>query len=238
MIKFILKWLLRLAVLAVALIVIFLFSYNSILRVIIEHNIRKQTGLDAEIGRFHLSLLEPTIEIQDLKLYNPTNFAGTPFLDISEIHIEYDPVALKNKRQLHIALLRLNLAELDIVKNQKGDLNIPALGGKLPAKGTNVPIINFKQQTDYDFTGIDTLNFSFGKEKFIDLQDRSKDYEQTVGIQNCIVPHVKSMNDLDGLDLLVALHSTDFSKRLAEINSQSGNADTLRDVLKFFGATF
>ena len=52
--KFIFKWLLRLFILAVVLIVIFFLSLNSILRVVVEHNIRTQTGMYAEIGSFKL----------------------------------------------------------------------------------------------------------------------------------------------------------------------------------------
>ena len=130
--KFIFKWLLRLFLLAVVLIVVFFLSLNSILRVVIEHNIRAQTGMDAEIARFKLGLAEPTIEIQNLKIYNPPSFGGTPFLDIPEIHVEYDRTALA-KRELHVTLLRFNLGELDIVKNEAGQTNIFSLGLALPA---------------------------------------------------------------------------------------------------------
>src|SRR5271170_3357712 len=117
--KFIFKWLLRLFILAVVLIVILFLSLDSILRVVVEHNIRAQTGMDAEIGKFTLGLAEPTITIKDLKLFNPPSFGGTLFLDIPEIHAEYDRAALA-KSELHVTLLRFNLAELDIVKNQAG----------------------------------------------------------------------------------------------------------------------
>src|SRR5271154_5992254 len=133
MIKFIFKWLFRLFILAVVLIVIFFLSLNSILRVMIEHNIRAQTGMDAEIGRFKLGLTEPTIEIQNLKIYNPPSFAGTLFLDIQEVHIEYDRAALA-KREIHVTLMRFNLGEFDIVKNEAGRTNIFSLGGATPAK--------------------------------------------------------------------------------------------------------
>ena len=103
MIKWIFKWLLRLFILAVVLVVIFFLSLNSILRVLIEHNIRTQTGMDAEIGRFQLGLAEPTINIQNLKIYNPPSFGGTPFLDIPEIHVEYDRAALA-KSEIHLTL--------------------------------------------------------------------------------------------------------------------------------------
>ena len=117
MIKFVFKWVFRLVmslvILVILAVIIFLLTYNSILRAYIEHNIRVQTGLEAEIGRFNLSLTEPTIEIQNFEIYNPTNFGGAPFLDIPEIHIEYDLSAL-SKQQLHFTFVRFKLGELDI----------------------------------------------------------------------------------------------------------------------------
>src|SRR5471030_994497 len=101
--KFIFKWLLRLFLLAVILIVVFFLSLNSILRVVIEHNIRAQTGMDAEIGKFSLRFAEPTVEIQDLKIYNPPSFGGTRFLDIPEIHAEFDRTALM-RHEIHFTL--------------------------------------------------------------------------------------------------------------------------------------
>ena len=112
--KWLFKWLFRLFLLAVVSIVILLLSLNSILRVYVEHRIRAQTGMDAEIGKFSLDLIEPTVTIRNFKLYNSPGFGGTQFLDIREIHAEYDRTALA-KNKLHITLLRFNLAELDIV---------------------------------------------------------------------------------------------------------------------------
>jgi hypothetical protein len=98
MIRWFLKWVIRLCLLVLVLAIILLVSLNSILRVIIEHNIREQTGMDAEIGRFKLGWTKPVIEIQDLKIYNSPHFGGTPFLDIPEIHVEYDRLAHCQKR--------------------------------------------------------------------------------------------------------------------------------------------
>ena len=71
MIKWLFKWLFRLFLLAVVLMVILLLSLNSILRVYVEHRLRAQTGMDAEIGKFSVGLTEPTVTIQNFKLYNP-----------------------------------------------------------------------------------------------------------------------------------------------------------------------
>lgn len=280
MFKFVFKWVLRLVmslvVLVILAVIIFLLTYNSILRAYIEHNIRAQTGLEAEIGRFNLSLTQPTIEIQNFEIYNPTNFGGAPFLDIPEIHIEYDLSAL-SRRELHFTFVRFKLGELDIVKNQNGQINILAMNGETPVVATSTPppiqrtglppatppsgtsstlaapktsppspppaprppspspSINLEEQTGYEFTGIDKLNVSFEKEKFVDLKNPSNDFEQTVGLEDCIVPHVKTMNDLGGLILLIDLKSNHFFERVIGGGSGGTNPDQIRSALNALG---
>lgn len=211
MMKWLLKWLFRLFLLVVVLAVILLLSLNSILRAVAEHRIRAQTGMDAEIGTFSVSLVEPTVEIQNFRLYNPPNFGGTPFLNIPEIHVEYDRAAL-GRHEVHITLMRFNLGELDIVKSEAGQTNIFVLGVTLPtraAKGGG-GAARFKRQTGYDFKSIDVLNVSIGTVKFIDLKDQRNNREQTIGIQNLVIKNVKSETDLAGLAVLVALRGGDF----------------------------
>ena len=95
MFKFIFKWLLRLFVLAVVLAVILFLSFDSILRVVMENRIHAQTGMEAEIGKFHFGLTQPVVEIKNLQLFNSAAFGGTPLLNIPEIHVEYDRAALR-----------------------------------------------------------------------------------------------------------------------------------------------
>jgi uncharacterized protein involved in outer membrane biogenesis len=217
--KFIFKWLLRLFVLAVVLLVIFFLSLNSILRVVIEHNIRAQTGMDAEIGKFSLRFAGPTVEIKDLKIYNPPSFGGTLFLDIPEIHAEFDHAALL-RHEIHFTLLRLNLGEFDIVKNQAGQTNIFALGLALPSKKTgggkttSANIFPKKQ-----FPSIDVLNVSIGTAKYVDLKDQRNNHEGNIGIENCVIPNVKSEADLGGLELLIGLRGGPFFKSLVDPKS-------------------
>jgi uncharacterized protein involved in outer membrane biogenesis len=248
--KRIFKWLLGLFLAAMFLIIVgvivLILSYNSILRAAIERQIRVQTGMDVEIGSLRIALLSPTAEIRNLKIHNSRDFGGTPFLDIPEIHVEYDRAALA-RREIHVTLLRFNLGELDIVKNQTGQTNIflPGIqqpsqqsrtGGTVPANtntflpgthspvqilpSTNAPVqksggggnplADFKRQSGYDFTGIDTLNVSIGKVKYIDLNNQQNNREQTIGIDELVIPNVKSLADLTGLAADIALHSNGF----------------------------
>jgi uncharacterized protein involved in outer membrane biogenesis len=216
--KWLFKWLFRLFLLAVVLIVILLLSFNSIVRVGVEHRIRAQTGMDAEIGKFSVGLVEPTVTIQNLKLYNPPDFGGTPFLDIREIHIEYDRAALA-RHELHLTLVRFNLGELDIVKNEAGRTNIFSLGLNLPSKksGGGKSAANFRQQTGFGFQSIDVLNVSVGTAKFIDLKDPRNNRTQKIGLDNCVLKNVKSQSDLAGLAVLIALRGGDFFGSLVNV---------------------
>jgi hypothetical protein len=216
--KWLFKWLFRLVLLVVVLTVVLLLSLNSILRVWAEHRIRAQTGMDAEIGRFSLGLTEPTVTIQNLKLYNSTNFDGTLFLDIPEIHVEYDRAALA-KREIHLTLLRFNLGELDIVKNEAGRTNILSIGAAWPSKksGGASGAAEFKKQTGFEFKSIDVLNVSVGTMKFIDLKDQRFNRTQKIGLENCVMKNVKSQADLAGLAVLVALRGGNFFGPLVDL---------------------
>jgi len=212
-VKWIFKWLFRLILLAVVLIIILLLSLNSILRLTVQHRIRAQTGMDAEIGKLSVGILESTVEIQNLRLFNPPSFGGTPFLNIPEIHVEYDRAALA-RHQIHVTLMRFNLGELDIVKNEAGRTNIFAFSVPVLAKKPGTAAADFKRQTGYDFKSIDVLNISIGTVKFIDLNDQRNNREQVIAIENLPLRNVKSQNDLAGLAVLVALRGGDFFSSL------------------------
>jgi uncharacterized protein involved in outer membrane biogenesis len=233
MIRWLFKWVWRLAALAVVLAVTLALSLNSILRAIIEHKIRAQTGMDAEIGRVELGWTEPTFEIRDLKIYNPPSFGGTPFLDIPEIHIEYSRAAIL-KREIHLTLLRFNLAELDVVRSKSGQINIYSIGKVTGQIGAAPAPLSFKQQTGYDFKGIDALNVSFERAKFIDLANPRNNREQTIGIQNWVIPDVKSANDLAGLAAFVELRSNHFFDPFI---GKPRNSASLQSFLSLMGAT-
>ncbi|MEY4917253.1 MAG: hypothetical protein RL616_1166 [Verrucomicrobiota bacterium] len=215
MLKRIFKWLLGLFLLGVVLLVIFLLSLDTILRVMMVQNIRAKTGLEAEIGKFHLGLLEPVMTIKDLKIHNPADFGGTPFLTIPEIHVEYDRAALA-KNEIHVTLLRFNLGELDIVKNAAGRTNIFSLGLAVPSLpnkeqlAKSQGLAEIKKQTGLEFKGIDALNISIGTAKYIDLADAKNNREQNIGIENWVVPNIKTPADLAGLVGFIALRSDGF----------------------------
>jgi hypothetical protein len=179
-----------------------------------------------------MGLLKPVIQIKDFTLYNPTNYAGTKFITIPEIYVEYDKAALRNDFQIHVNLLRLNLGELDIVKNAQGHTNIFDLGVAVPSKDDlkkNQGLDEIKKRTGLDFQGIDLMTVSVGTFKYLDLKDPRNDRTQNIDIENVPLKNVKTEADLAGLVVFVGLRSGNFFDVLMPTNSTS------LDTLKQFG---
>jgi hypothetical protein len=161
-----------------------------------------------------VGLLSPVVNLEDFKLYNSAEFGGSPLLNLRELHVEYDATALR-AQELHLKLLRLNLAEVNIVKDLAGRTNMAFLPGnlKLPPPGTK-PGGKLKLG-DFTFTGIDTLNLTLGKLKYTDLKDPANDKEINLGVREEIYSNIKTEADLYGVGLMLLLkHGGELKQQL------------------------
>jgi len=155
--------------------------------------------MDVKIGKFSAGVLSPVVNIENFKLYNPPEYGGTPFLDIPELHIKYDRVALAY-RVLHIKLLRLNVAELNVVRNDAGHTNLTNLRWKATSRGSG-------RRDAILFPVIDVLNLSVGKARFMDLKDPRHNREYLPNLQNQIFKNVESEDDAKGILFMIWLRS-------------------------------
>jgi hypothetical protein len=181
----------------IVLVVIVLANRDWIVKELAEQQIRPATGLEPEIGNFSFGVLDSQVTLENFRLYNPAEFGGTLFLDAPELHVEYDRAALR-RHELHITLMRVNLHELDVVKNAAGATNLMSIVNTVaPRKsGGGRAVAPFN---GYKFTGIDLLNLSIGTVKFVDLKDQRRNRMVTIGIQNQIYTNVLSPTNLPGL---------------------------------------
>jgi uncharacterized protein involved in outer membrane biogenesis len=199
------KWTRRLIFLSVALVVLALVFRDTIQRNVVEQRIRSATGMDVKIGKYSSSLLSPTVTIEHLKLYNTPEFGGTLFLDIPELHVELDAIDLARQR-LHVTVLRLNLAELNVVRNEAGQTNLFSF--KNPSRSRTLQTVMPRDiPPDFDFAGIDVLNLSLGKAKYLDLKAPKNNREFRVNLQNQVFKNVKSEADLYGILFVLWLRS-------------------------------
>ena len=171
-----------------------------------EKQIRAATGLEPEIGGLSFGVWDPKLTLENFKLYNTADFGGTLFLDVPELHIEYDRAALQ-RHELHFTLVRVNFREADVVKNSAGATNFMTFfNAMLPQQpgggGRSVAPLN-----GYKFTGIDLLNLSIGTVKFVDLKDQRRNRSVTFGLQNQIYTNVLSTANLTGLSAQLWVHN-------------------------------
>lgn len=201
--KRLLKWALYLFVILVVLVVAGVLLLDTIVKEYAQSRLRSETGMDVKIGKMDIGLSTPTIEIENIKFYNTPEFGGSLFLNIPEVFIEYDKDAARAGK-LHLKLVRLNLAEIDIIQDQLGRLNIQGL----EAKGaTAKAALDHSSGAGITFTGIDTLNLTFQKLRLSSLDAPSDGKEIDFGLNNQIFHNIKSETDLTQMAVILAARS-------------------------------
>jgi uncharacterized protein involved in outer membrane biogenesis len=199
-IKFVFRWAFRLLILTIVLVVALILLKDTIARSVVERRIQAETGFDVKIGKLQFGLLTPYVSVEDFVLYNPAEFGGGPFLNIPEMHLEYSPLGL---RQMRLKLLRLNLKELNIVENMAGRTNIV----ELLARTSPESLRQSHSTNETEFGGVDMLNLSIGKVRYVDMRRPRRNQEINLNIRNEIVQNVRSQKDLAGLFFKILLRA-------------------------------
>lgn len=199
-----LKWTLRVLLGLVALVVLLLLVKDSIIRIWAEHRILAETGMKARIGRISTSLRSPVVTIKDFRLYNTPEFGDTLFLDIPELHIEIDPASLAENK-FHVNLIRLDLAELDVVRNRSGQTNIFVILNEARRREKERGFL--RAFRNYEFTGVDELKLSLGKLNYLDLADPANNHETDLNLTNLVFKDLKSEGDVYGMMAMLWLRS-------------------------------
>jgi uncharacterized protein involved in outer membrane biogenesis len=205
MIRWLIKWIVRLTLAIVVLVVLLVLLRDSMFRSFAEQRIRRETGMDVKIGKISSSLFSPVVTIENLKLYNTAEFGGTLFLDLPELHVEVDPLSFAQNK-LRITVARLNIAEIDIVQNEAGKTNIHSLIAHMKSQPSKTGEKE-KSLRDFEFAGIDMLNLSFGKLKFIDLKDAARNRELSLNLQNQVLRNLRTEGDVYGNLIVLWLRS-------------------------------
>ena len=168
--KFFVRWAFRLFVVLVVLVVALVLLKDVLLKAYTKHHIRSQTGMDVKIARFETGLFSPTLTIEGCQLYNPAQFGGSPFLNIPDLYVECDPGALAQRR-LRFRLLRLTVAEINIVEDRSGQTNFVAAVKNLQ-RAARAP--RLASVPGLEFAGVDVLNLTLGRLTYTSLRHPGK----------------------------------------------------------------
>jgi hypothetical protein len=198
-----LKWTLRflwwLTFVAITIVLLAFVYRNWMIKQVMEKEARTVLGLgDAEAENLSVGVLEPKVTFGNLKLYNTADFGGGLFMDVPELHVEYDRDALK-RHEIHLKLVLVVVKELDVVKNSSGATNIASILKTVAPPSPTGGGRKFAPVNGYTFTGIDVLNFSLASARLVDLKDQKRNATVNINLQDIIVKNVKTPADLQSL---------------------------------------
>jgi hypothetical protein len=224
------KWVFRIALalvlLAIVLVVALLLLKDTLAKSAAEKNLRDSTGMDAKIAKFDVGVLTHTVDIEGLKIYNKPEFGGGTFLELPELRVEVVPESMRSGK-LRFKTMRVNLAEVTVVRNADGKLNTEDL-----AKETKRKTSGEKSKTDVpgvDFGGIDTVIVSIGTIKVRDLRDPRNNADYVVGMKEATGHNLKTEDELRMWLMLQVTFA------MAQQASATGKGLDVNTLMRLFG---
>ncbi len=171
----------KFVILLIILIALMILFKDLLIRGLFQTAIKKITGLELSLGKLNLNLSKGDIKIENLNLYNSPQFSDRLMLEVPEIYVYSDLMALL-KKHVYLHELRLHLSQLYVIKSSDGRLNIDSLkslsregGGEMPqlkidrfvlvvgkviykdySKVPGPLVKEFNINIDEEFTGIDS----------------------------------------------------------------------------------
>ncbi len=204
-IRALLRWSFRLAVVLVLLGVLLLLFKDELFRRLAQRQIRAQTGLPVEIGHLHVGFTEPVLTLRGFRLSNSPEFGGGTLVHIPELHVEYYPDTLRSGR-LRFKLLRLDLAELNLVRSAQGHTNVTEFLEHAADEGRKA-LQRRGAPPDLGFAGVDTLQLSLGTIRYVDLANPARNRTAHFALRDMEIKNIRDEDDLYGVAALVLLRS-------------------------------
>lgn len=169
-----------LALVALAIAAVFLGPL--LFKNLAERRIAAATGMPTTIGSLEIHPSTSSIRVRNFRMANPPGSDATNFLEMPNLFLQFDPVALRAGRLL-IKTVHVEIASIAIVENQDGTSNIGSLqkaNGEIApppeVRTNNVP------SRSIPFDGIERLNVSVGRIQFINQRDPTKSWAGDLGI--------------------------------------------------------
>lgn len=170
---------------------------NRILKAVAERRIRAETGLQAKIGSLKTGLGSATIALKDIQIFNPPQFGSSVLVDVRQLYVELDPEQATASK-LRFKVLRFHLSELNVVRDNQGQLNLEAFQDLRSTSAlTNTHPASARMGPGYEFGGIGKLYVTLGKVTYTDLQQPKNNREFTLGVQDELVTNIETAQELD-----------------------------------------
>jgi hypothetical protein len=182
--------------------------------------------METILGRVRIDLRSPVVRLENVRLISPAEFGGRLFLDLPEVRIEYDSVALLFRR-IRLRRIDFRLDEVRVVRTAAGRTNLEALREQLGREQLGRGRLSARlSEWNWQYDGTENVRFALGRLKYLDAREPAKSEEVHVGVRDVRLAPLNS-----GEELLVAL------ARLAESRGAVWAAEALSPGLVQRGGT-
>ena len=193
--KRLLRWAAGITAALLVLIVALLFSRNWILKQVAIRSVAENTGLRAEIGSIHSGLRSPFLHLQQVRLFNTPEFGGGLLLDAPEFYARFDS-AVATAGRLHFTEMRVNIAELTVIRDAQGRINLDHLEKEYRKRDAERRRRRGKDTNEMEFAGIDRLDVTIGRILYLDQEKPKRNATLRIGLTNEVTTTIKTEDDL------------------------------------------
>lgn len=181
---------------------------NGLTQSIIAGALSKAANVPVHIGSTHVQIISTTIDLKNVQIHNPRSYAEKIMIDAPEIYMSFDLPALF-KGTTHFREVKLNLKELIVIKNAKGEVNVIALK---PKQGGESESNKAKGQAPK--LSIDKLSLTIGRVVYKDYSQGGQPSTQIfdVNIQDRQYTHIENIQAVVSLIMFEALTRTSLSR--------------------------
>jgi len=161
--------------------------------IVIRHWVREgfqdQLNLLVKTQEIYISLLRPRLTFEGLYVLNPSAFGDQWLTNVSDVVIDYD-ISDLFRRKFRIKQMKLDILEINIVKNAKGEINLNSIGHNENVKAKHLDL------------SIENLDLSIRR---VTYQDLSMDIPVKVYDLNIKDLKFQNIESLNALSRLVAV---------------------------------
>jgi uncharacterized protein involved in outer membrane biogenesis len=199
---------------AVIVLILLVVFREPVLKAVVSDVAGRITGFSVSTDKLQIGLARPVIHITGLKVYNPRDFSEKMMLDMPEVYVHYDPLAIL-RNEVSLKELRIDLKEFIVVKNKEGQTNVARLKGvsqkpadskaapksasKAPALKIDLLRLDIGQVIYKDYTvnppSVKTFNADIHKE-YRDVDDPAH-LVQVIVLDSLLKVNIKGLSDVD-----------------------------------------
>jgi len=195
-----------------------------VLKAVAEHSIEDETGLRAVIGELKTTLGSGAVRVRDLKLYNPPEFGGRLMADVPELVVDLDAAQAADGK-LHFRQLKLNLAELNVVRNAAGRFNLDGVEKRIRER-LHQRRKKRGEKFRFEFAGIERLQLNLGQILYADMRYPRHPLALNVAVTNETVTNLRTEEELgkwaSALVFRILLQAS-----LRQLGNGTGSDDTI-----------